>query len=156
MKLIDDSWEGDKHGGKVAGIGERGGDIKVKDGFGRVKPCFAWAKRGKCLKGDTCAYAHDMATRGKGLKRKGPSGQQPSGSRPKKPFDRSKVPCRFFSKGKCREGSKCAYLHDGEGGTSKQWANMTAEKTAKRTVKLIEDGKRDDSEPAASVSSPRR
>lgn len=85
------------------------GGCVAKAGEGKQKKCLQWWTKGECSKRDTCPYAHDEETKGKG-RRKRVKGDVAT----RTPSDQPKLCFTYLKKGKCRKGDNCPYAHDAD------------------------------------------
>ncbi|KIY44171.1 hypothetical protein FISHEDRAFT_62360 [Fistulina hepatica ATCC 64428] len=92
----------DKHVQLRANNGEGAHTRRNKASIGHKvpqKPCFAWARKGECFKGDACRYAHDPQIREESLRTAAER--------------KARKSCHSWNhSGKCAKGDTCPDLHD--------------------------------------------
>ncbi|KDR80517.1 hypothetical protein GALMADRAFT_222112 [Galerina marginata CBS 339.88] len=84
----------------------------------KSKQCYQFAQHGQCRYADKCNFSHDVEPKEEASQQVLKISDQPEWP----PTDHSshsapwvvspRVPCPYFQKGECRNGSECSFLHD--------------------------------------------
>ena len=113
------------------------GGCVARAGEGKAKKCFTWWKEGNCAKGDSCKFAHEESTKGKGAKKRKTAKELESIEDIIESTTTVKKACfNFLKKGKCRKGENCPYSHDESARTAEQ-----VKKLAKKQKVEVEQSK---------------